>query len=117
MARHKRNRPHRLVPRVSDMFTEIKMKRGRLYGILVDPAEVPAEVVDDRKAETVWGLECFGDGFAQEKPMCEIIVTAANHAIDPPQGTYPGGLLHGKTGRHFTWDHKPPHEERKHDKS
>jgi hypothetical protein len=92
-----------------NMFDDIKMKRGRLYGLMVDAEDVSPE--GSGYGEQHWGLECFGDGLISEKPMCEIIINAANHAIDPPRSDYPGGLLYGKTERNFSWMGARPLEE------
>jgi hypothetical protein len=87
---------------------DIRMQRGRLYGLLVDEDDVPTPTTP-MIGEVLWGVEFFGDGHSGDKPMCEIIITAANHSCDPPCGEYPGGLK--SDGYHFTWDGPKPFEE------
>lgn len=86
----------------------LKLPSDRIYGLLVDEEDCPS-AGNPLMGEPLWGIEYFGDGMSQEKPMCEIIITAANHAADPPRGDYPGGLRPG--GPHFTWYGPKPFEE------
>jgi hypothetical protein len=93
------------------MFDNIELRSGRFYGVMVDPEDVPNEGdYISYEGQVLWGIEFFPDGLSQEKPMCELIITAANHACDPPGENYPGGLI-GTKGRHYTWEGADPFEE------